>query len=82
MVENHGEDYKVRPPGKNHLGLLGKYTGLFQPDLRWNRRREESTEESIPVFTDFYVYECFAPCMCITCVPGTCGSQKKVLDPL
>lgn len=29
MVENHGEDYKVRPPGKNHLGLLGKYTGLF-----------------------------------------------------
>lgn len=61
MVENHGEDYKVRPPGKNHLGLLGKYTGLFQPDLRWNRMKEESTEESIPVFKDSYVYECFAP---------------------
>lgn len=81
MVENHGEDYKVRPTGKNRLGLLGKYTGLFQPVLQLNRMKEESKKASHCL--EVFMCECFAVCMCmcITCTLGTCGAQK-VLDPL
>lgn len=31
----------------------------------------------------FYVYQCFAyMCVCIMCVPGTPGDQKKMSHPL